>query len=70
MTTIIITALILIILTLKVIQQAIWINDQKISDDWEDTDEACCYHISKEYCDGDCCRCPECTDRYHKEIIK
>lgn len=71
---------IILILLAKIIipkiAKAIRENDERVSDDWEETDNACCYHISEEYChkdkwiNGDCCRCEECTDKYYKELKK
>ena len=63
MTTIIITALILIILALKVIQQGIRLNGYE--------DEENSREIEKHpFINGDCCRCEECTDRYHEELAE
>ena len=61
MTTIIITALIILALIIKVIHQAIQLNDLELSIDWEDTDK-------HPFINGDPCRCSECTDRYHNEL--
>ena len=75
MTTIIITALILIILalTIKVFKQGIYLDGYRQAEDFMRIDlmnsqiKATDKHP---WTNGDCCRCLECTDRYHKEIIK
>ena len=47
---------------IKIIGKAIRKNDELVADDQEDTDK-------HPWINGDCCRCAECVDIFHKELL-
>jgi hypothetical protein len=78
----IVIVLLLLYIIITKIGKAIRKNDEDMWEDWSRIDTLEVTKVESylgkgkiellfeqhPWIDGDCCRCPECTDRYHKEL--